>query len=412
MNVVELFSGIGAQAKALERCGIDHNIIATCDWDINAVIAYDIMHNGPQGENQYLQMTNEQLNDLIVPLNISADGKNGMTDRAKQRLPRITKCKLLYAIERTNNLLDITSIRGDELPDFIDLITYSFPCQDLSLAGNWHNNEGGINRDSGNRSSLLWEVERILFERNEMGMRLPKFLLMENVTAILSSKHIHNFEEWKVNLSELGYANCVLTLDARHFGVPQMRNRTYMLSCLVEQLDDDTKVYINELFNRLENDYDYLLLHYPRNGFGLNEVIKNDYNIKEYLDEAKDSNPNRTVSREEIGRDNIHIDNNTQFVPTITTKQDRNPNSGLINFELHEEEKMNFRYLTPRECFLIMGFDEEDYQILKDNDFITGKNRHFFTRDKMNKMAGNSICVNVLESLFELIDDINFVIDQ
>ena len=110
MNVVELFSGIGAQAKALERRNIDHNIIATCDWDINAIIAYDIIHNGAQDNNIYTDMTDFELNELLKPLNLSANGKNAMSTESKERLPRITKESLLYAIYRTNNLIDITNV--------------------------------------------------------------------------------------------------------------------------------------------------------------------------------------------------------------------------------------------------------------------------------------------------------------
>lgn len=187
-------------------------------------------------------MTNEELDELLIPLHLSANGKNAMNDASKERLPRNTKEALLFAIQRTNNLIDITSITGEDLPNDIDLLTYSFPCQDLSLAGNWHNNTGGIDRNSGNRSALLWEVERILLERNEINLveqehaNMPRFLLMENVTAILSRKHIANFNEWRNNLNDLGYLNCVLTLDARNFGVPQMRNRTYMVSVYVGDL--------------------------------------------------------------------------------------------------------------------------------------------------------------------------------
>ena len=170
MNVVELFSGIGAQAKALERINIDHNILATCDWDINAIIAYDLIHNGIQANNIFRNLTNEELDELLIPLHLSANGKNAMNDASKERLPRNTKEALLFAIQRTNNLIDITSITGEDLPNDIDLLTYSFPCQDLSLAGNWHNNTGGIDRNSGNRSALLWEVERILLERNEINL--------------------------------------------------------------------------------------------------------------------------------------------------------------------------------------------------------------------------------------------------
>ena len=260
MNVVELFSGIGAQAKALERINIDHNILATCDWDINAIIAYDLIHNGIQANNIFRNLTNEELDELLIPLHLSANGKNAMNDASKERLPRNTKEALLFAIQRTNNLIDITSITGEDLPNDIDLLTYSFPCQDLSLAGNWHNNTGGIDRNSGNRSALLWEVERILLERNEINLveqehaNMPRFLLMENVTAILSRKHIANFNEWRNNLNDLGYLNCVLTLDARNFGVPQMRNRTYMVSVYVGDLPNEETDEINEILTELENN--------------------------------------------------------------------------------------------------------------------------------------------------------------
>lgn len=413
MNVVELFSGIGAQAKALERINIDHNILATCDWDINAIIAYDLIHNGIQANNIFRNLTNEELDELLIPLHLSANGKNAMNDASKERLPRNTKEALLFAIQRTNNLIDITSITGEDLPNDIDLLTYSFPCQDLSLAGNWHNNTGGIDRNSGNRSALLWEVERILLERNEINLveqehaNMPRFLLMENVTAILSRKHIANFNEWRNNLNDLGYLNCVLTLDARNFGVPQMRNRTYMVSVYVGDLPNEETDEINEILTELENNNNLLCEQYPRHNFSIHDVIKNDYNNPEYFREALESNPNRTPSRIQIEENNIHITDETQYVPTITTKQDRHPNSGLIEFHPIEQNKMNFRYLTPRECFILMGFDEDDFQTLCDNNFHTRRNSYFFTRDKLNKMAGNSICVNVLESIFELINDIN-----
>ena len=133
---------------------------------------------------------------------------------------------------------------------------------------------------------------------------------------------------------------------------------------------------------------------------------RDDYNNPEYFREALESNPNRTPSRIQIGEKNIHINNQTEYVPTITTKQDRHPNSGLIDFQSNNPKKMNFRYLTPRECFILMGFDEADFQMLCNNNFRTRRNSYFFTRDKLNKMAGNSICVNVLESIFELINNI------
>ena len=89
------------------------------------------------------------------------------------------------------------------------------------------------------------------------------------------------------------------------------------------------------------------------------------------------------------------------------TKQDRNPNSGVIDYPAQSEGKSNFRYLTPRECFMLMGFDEKDFQILMDNNFKVGKTTDFFVESKLYKMAGNSIVVDVLEQIFKQVKYIN-----
>ena len=117
-----------------------------------------------------------------------------MSDEAFRRMPMHLK-RRLYAktIKETRNMVSITDVMGSDIPDNIDLFTYSFPCRDLSLCGCWHGNKSGIARDAHNRSGMLWEVERILLEMNEMGKELPRFLLMENVTNILSKPHACRF---------------------------------------------------------------------------------------------------------------------------------------------------------------------------------------------------------------------------
>ena len=90
----------------------------------------------------------------------------------------------------------------------------------------------------------------------------------------------------------------------------------------------------------------------------------------------------------------------------MTTKQDRNPNSGLITYNSHRDGKAPWRYLLPRECFMLMGFDEEDYDraVSINPDYCRG--RKLLTNEKMIKMAGNSICVDVLEAIFKQIYEI------
>ena len=88
------------------------------------------------------------------------------------------------------------------------------------------------------------------------------------------------------------------------------------------------------------------------------------------------------------------------FIRTITTKQDRHPNSGNIYFESGVEGKANFRYLTPRECLLFMGFTDEDYDKLQANNPDQRVKSKLFPRDKIIRMAGNSIPVKMLEGFF------------
>ncbi|NLC65165.1 MAG: DNA (cytosine-5-)-methyltransferase, partial [Erysipelothrix sp.] len=120
-----------------------------------------------------------------------------------------------------------------------------------------------------------------------------------------------------------------------------------------------------------------------------------------------------TESRRKIKRENPHIiDENgidLGYVRTITTKQDRHPNSGIIVDQISTiapENKSDFRYLSPRECFLLMGFDESDFDKLIENNFMVNNARYFFTSEKLIKMAGNSIVVDILEEVFKQMLDI------
>lgn len=125
--------------------------------------------------------------------------------------------------------MDITKITADDLNIFNTnvyeyILTYSFPCQDLSLAGK----QRGMKKGSKTRSGLLWEVERLLDECSE----LPQILLMENVPQVISSNNMDDFRQWQLKLEKLGYTNYVSLLNAKDYGVPQNRNRCFMISFL------------------------------------------------------------------------------------------------------------------------------------------------------------------------------------
>ena len=125
--------------------------------------------------------------------------------------------------EDVKNYGDISKIDWAQVPDF-DLFTYSSPCQDFSSAGLQRGGEKG----SGTRSSLLWECERAIAEKR------PKWLLMENVAALVSGKFIKLFNKWQRTLEKYGYRNFAQVLNAKDYGVPQNRERIFMVSILDE----------------------------------------------------------------------------------------------------------------------------------------------------------------------------------
>lgn len=411
LNVLETFSGIGAQAKALERQNIAHRILNTADWDINAIVAYDIIHNGKPDLSKYENLSKQDIIAILSRYTLSPDGKNAYENGDLSHVNLLGLKSVLAAIERSHNLVSITDITYKDIPKNLDLLTYSFPCQDLSIAGVWHGNMSGIDREAHNRSGMLWEVERILKECVEHQRSTPKMLLMENVNNILAPRHMGNFQEWINYLGEIGYYNKIYKLNAKKFGIPQNRCRVFMLSVYVgDNISKRNQLDEYFLTHDLQNE-DYIA-QLPIKRLTLKDILRLDYSIPKYLEEANESQLNDTPSRKKIIEDNDHIykESTGEFVAeikTITTKQDRNPNSGVIEYLNKAEGKVSYRYLTARECFIAMGFDEEDFDALLDNNIMLGKNRPMFSMGKLIKMAGNSIVVNVLEAIFIQAHDIH-----
>lgn len=405
-KVVEAFSGIGSQAKALKNIGAKFKVVATIDWDIYATCAYDLIHNGAPDLKPYKDFTKKELIGILKKkYTLSTNGKDSLSEFGLKSMSEESLRRVLAAIDRSHNLGSIVDISGKSFPCKVDLFTYSFPCQDLSICGAWHGNKSGIDRNAHNRSGMLWEVERILKELKELNKPLPKFLLMENVSNILSATHKKNFEEWRNYLEEIGYYNQIYSLSAINFGIPQIRVRTYMLSVFVggsKRRKQRVKKFFDE--NSLENKE--FVKPKP-----LKEFLRVDYSNPVYKAEADASNPNDTDSRTYIYNNNAHIYDGEKavksFIKTITTKQDRNPNSGLIIYKQRKKGKALYRNLTPRECFLLMGFEESDFNNIVNNNFNVKKGRLFFTQEKLIRLAGNSIVVNVLEEIFKQILEIN-----
>ena len=150
----------------------------------------------------------------------------------------------------------------------------------------------------------------------------------------------------------------------------------------------------------------------PLKRLTVKDILRQDYSIEKYKKEADISQLNDTPSRQRIIDENDHIyETDTEeyisILKTITTKQDRNPNSGVIEYNYKKTGKFNYRYLTARECIIAMGFDEADYDALAEYNASKNSLRDVFSEGKIIKMAGNSIVVNVLEAIFGQVDYIN-----
>lgn len=307
MKLLSLFSGIGAFEKALENIGVDYELVNYCEIDKYASKSYSLINH----------------------------------------------------VDESKNLQDVTKIDTSKLPKDIDLITYGFPCQDISILGY----QKGFKDEAGNttRSGLFFEALRIIEDTK------PKVAVAENVKALTGSKFKEQFKTVLESLDEAGYNSYWKVLNARNYGIPQNRERVFIVS-IRKDVDDHLfkfpvpKPFNEKLVSYLEND------------------VPSRYDMTQ-------PGMIKRVKRGDIRVLDLKIPD--EYCRTITTKQVRCPNAGVI-----DKGDGEYRYLTEKECFRLMGFDDEDCDLLKQNGLsIT----------QIYKQAGNSIVVKVLEELFKSI---------
>lgn len=356
VRLIELFAGIGSQAKALELLGVDFEHWKVCEFDDYAMKSYNAVHN-----------TNFKTSDIQ---NLTASD---------------------------------LEIKDKDKYEYI--MTYSYPCTDISIAGK----KEGMERNSGTRSSLLWEVERLLKECDNK----PQILLMENVRECHNGKNAPLFFEWTSFLRSIGYKNFYTDMDAKNYGIPQTRKRCFMLSILDENayyefpqacglnysvkefLEDkvDKKYYVKEetalpLIKKMEKECPSATIIDDTYGFD-NSEVRYFPDVCPTLRAAK-ANLKCIVAMRGRNSDSLNQTpgtsteqrlekNKTNCCNTITTVQKDN----LIF------ENKQLRNLTPKEVWRLFGFEDKDVE----------KASEFVPDTQLYKQGGNCIVVNCLVAI-------------
>ena len=348
LRVVELFAGIGAQAMALEELGMPFTS-TVCEIDVKAYASYCAIHG-------------------IAP-----------------------------------NLGDITKV--EHLPDQCDLLTYSFPCQDLSVAGAGR----GMAEGSGTRSSLLWEVGRLLIDAVQRGTE-PDVLVMENVPAILFKKNKPEFDRWLATLQAMGYTSSFAILNAKDYGVPQNRARCFCVSMKggrkltfpepcpdgrvlkdVLEADPDPSLFLSaERIAAYERHAD----RHSNDGLGWEPRTGDD------VSRVITTNPDRQGGTFIIVSGRIPLKGWHDLSCRIYADEGISPTicartgGGIIPRIEVEEPELRIRLLSPRECWRLQGFPDKAFDAAKS----TGA-----AKTTLYKQAGNSIAVPCLKAIFKAI---------
>ena len=320
LRVLSLFSGIGAFEMALRNIEIDYELVNFCENDKYAIKAYCAIHG----------------------------------------------------VDENLNLGDITKISIENLPKDIDLITHGSPCQDFSVAGLQRGGDEG----SKTRSSLMWNTVEIIKHCK------PKYVIWENVKNILSKKHKHNFDKYLKTLELLGYTNYWKVLNAKDYGVPQNRERVFVVSILGEH-----KPYEFPKPIKLEKRLKDILEIEIDDKYYLSEKVQ-----KRFKQTKSDNGENSIIGTtapefRTIGQRDL-VYSKEGIMGTLVATDYKQPKQILETIQ----GDTSIRKLTPRECFRLMGLNDKDIdkiQMTKISD------------TQQYKLAGNSIVVPVLEEIFK-----------
>lgn len=360
IRVFTAFSGYDSQCMALDRLGIEYELVGWSEIDKYAIQAHNAVY--PNWANR--------------------------------------------------NYGDISKIDWANVPDF-DLFTYSFPCTDISSAGK----QKGLQEGSGTRSSLLWECKKAIEAKK------PKYLLMENVKALVSEKFMPFLMKWGQWLSEQGYSNFKKVLNSKDYGVPQNRERVFMVSILGEQTyhfpkPSELKLRLKDVLEQNVDDKYYLsqkvINTFDRrnrrnaekgNGFKFEPTDGNVIAASVLTNAGSRDCDNYIIEPKVIQVANIAEEKNFSN-PQVGIKEgdglylqtiERGGLDGIsrtLKANMQDAgvvQNYRIRKLTERECFRLMGVSESDIDKIQSSGI---------SKTQQYKMAGNSIVVDVLYHIF------------
>ena len=395
LTMIELFSGIGAQIRGIENTNLwDCTVVNTSDIDKDAMVSYAAIHCGltPELIDTYANYpSEEEMAKVLTERNIGFDFKKNVPydwyKLAKRKGNEINKYYLACVLSK--NLGDISSIKS---LDYADFWTYSFPCQDISVAGK----QAGIEKGK-TRSGLLYEVERLLETAVNNGNQ-PKYLLLENVKNLVGKKFKPQFDEWVSRLDELGYNTYWQVVNGKDCGIPQNRERCFAIS--IRKDIDSIKFGFAKCFD---------------NGLRLKDLLEENVDEKYFLKTLGNFFMNHSLECEENGngfRFKPHNPTKAETAFSVTTRAGGRMDDNYVNdHDISEEPFFEFnkknietvntanvannfkiRKLTPTECWRLMGFE--------DNDVSRAKSIGM-SDSALYKQAGNSIITNCISLIME-----------
>ena len=328
---MDFFAGIGGFRRGMELAG--HNCVGFCEWDKFAVMSYTSMHLITREQERYL-------------LELSK------SERQKEILKEKYRNGEWYAN-------DIRTVSARELPK-ADIWCFGFPCQDISIAGK----RLGF---AGKRSSLFFTVTGLIRDLPEENK--PSILFIENVKNLLSVNRGLDFARLLVELDEIGYDAEWQVLNTKDFGIPQSRERVFIIGFLRGR----SRRKVLPITGTDRKDNLSSKIRDFRKGFLIREASKEGYAIAELGDSIKLDYPNSTTMRGRVGKGRIH---------TLTTSC----NQAVI---CEKDNVPRIRRLTPRECFRLQGW----------RDCYFDKAAMVNSDNQLYKQAGNGVTVKVIQKI-------------